>query len=128
MMVTLENLKPNSQVKGILPNDTGTILSVQWHGSDVVEVSYRPFALPKPFCSTKDVFCIRHSRVADGYRRISIGGHSIQVSKIEPRQDVELHFIPDDTKNQVEIRIWALNKLVHMTHLPLDAIQKMVHL
>ena len=105
MMVTLENLKPNSQVKGILPNDTGTILNVQWHGSDVVEVSYRPFALPKPFCSTKDVFCIRHSRVADGYRRISIGGHSIQVSKIEPRQDVELHFIPDDTKNQVEIRI-----------------------
>jgi superfamily II DNA or RNA helicase len=40
-MMTLENLKPNSQVKGILPNDTVTILSVQWHGSDVVEVSYR---------------------------------------------------------------------------------------
>lgn len=40
-MTTLENLKPNSQVKGILPNDTVTILSVQWHGSDVVEVSYR---------------------------------------------------------------------------------------
>ena len=87
----------------------------------------RPFVLPQPFSSTKDVFCIRHSRVADGYRKISIAGHSIQVPKIEPRQDVELHFIPDDTKNQVEIRIWALNKLVHTTHLPLESIQKMVH-
>ncbi len=40
-MPTLEDLKPNCQVKGLLPNDTVTILSVQWHGSDVVEVSYR---------------------------------------------------------------------------------------
>jgi len=40
-MATLEEIKPNCQVKGILPNDTVTILSVQWHGSDVVEVSYR---------------------------------------------------------------------------------------
>ncbi len=40
-MTTLETLKPNCQVKGILPNDTVTILSVQWHGSDVIEVSYR---------------------------------------------------------------------------------------
>jgi superfamily II DNA or RNA helicase len=40
-MATLEEIKPNCQVKGILPNDTVTILSVQWHGSNVVEVSYR---------------------------------------------------------------------------------------
>jgi hypothetical protein len=40
-MASLENLKPNCQVKGILKQDIVTILSVQWHGSDVVEVSYR---------------------------------------------------------------------------------------
>ncbi|MEI7988605.1 MAG: helicase-related protein [Chloroflexota bacterium] len=40
-MAKLEDLKPNSQVKGILLHDTVTILGVQWHGSDVVEVSYR---------------------------------------------------------------------------------------
>jgi len=40
-MTTLEEIKPNCQVKGILPNDTVTILSVQWHGSNVIEVSYR---------------------------------------------------------------------------------------
>lgn len=40
-MATLEDLKPNYQVKGLLPNDTVTILSVQWHGADIVEVFYR---------------------------------------------------------------------------------------
>ncbi len=40
-MTSLEDLKPNSQVKGLLPHDTVTLLSVQWIGSDVVEVSYR---------------------------------------------------------------------------------------
>lgn len=40
-MATLEDLKPNSQVKGILPSGPVTILSLQWHGSDVVEVTYR---------------------------------------------------------------------------------------
>ena len=40
-MATLEELKPNSQVKGILPSGPVTILSAQWHGADVVEVTYR---------------------------------------------------------------------------------------
>ena len=40
-MAILEDLKPNSQVKGILPTGPVTILSAQWHGSDVVEVTYR---------------------------------------------------------------------------------------
>jgi len=88
---------------------------------------FRPLTLPEPFSSTKDVFCIQHDRVADGYRRISFAGQSLQIPKIEPRQDVELHFVPDETRNQVEIRIWASHKLVHTTFLPFDAISKMVH-
>ena len=40
-MATLEELKPQCQVKGILSNDIVTILSVQWYGSNVIEVSYR---------------------------------------------------------------------------------------
>lgn len=40
-MAVLEDIKPNCQVKGILPNDTVTILNVQWHGADIVEVAYR---------------------------------------------------------------------------------------
>lgn len=88
---------------------------------------FRPFALPKPFTSAKDVFCIRQTRVADGYRKISIAGHTIQVPGIKPREDVNLHFIPDETRNQVEIRIWTVDKLVHTVYLPISSLEKMVH-
>jgi hypothetical protein len=88
---------------------------------------FRPFALPQPFTSAKDVFCIRHKRIADGYCKISIAGHSFQIPGIEPREDVDLHFVPDETKNQVEIRIWSSGKLVHTAYLPIASLEKLVH-
>lgn len=88
---------------------------------------FRPFALPRPFTSVKDVFCIRHTRVADGYRKISVGGHALQIPGIEPREDVTLHFVPDENKNQVEIRFWASGVLVHITNLPVASLAKTVH-
>ena len=88
---------------------------------------FRPFSLPKPYTSAKDVFCIRHHRVADGYRRITIEGHSIQISGIRPREEIDLHFIPDESKNFVEIRFWATGKLVHTENLPFNSLKKVVH-
>jgi len=88
---------------------------------------FRPFALPKPFTSPRDVFCLHHTRTADGYRKISIGGHSFQVPGIDPREDVDLHLVPEVSKNLVEIRIWASGQLVHTAHLPLATLQKTVH-
>ena len=40
-MTKLEDLKPNAAVRGILPNALVTIVSVQWYGSDVVEITYK---------------------------------------------------------------------------------------
>ena len=40
-MAKLEDLKRNSQVKGLNPSGIVTILNVQQHGSDVFEVTYR---------------------------------------------------------------------------------------
>jgi len=40
-MATLEELKPNAVVRGILPNTPITVVNVQWHGSDVVELTYK---------------------------------------------------------------------------------------
>ena len=88
---------------------------------------FRPFSLPRPFTSAKDVFCIRHHRVADGYRRITIVGQSIQIPGIQPREEIDLHFIPDVAKDLVEIRFWANGKLVHTANLPLNALEKVVH-
>jgi hypothetical protein len=88
---------------------------------------FRPFVLPKPFTSPKDVFCLHHTRTADGYRKISIAGQVLQIPGIEPREDVRLHLVPDETKNLVEIRIWAANQFVHTLFLPIATLPKTVH-
>lgn len=80
---------------------------------------FRPFALPKPYQSVKDVFCLRTTRIVDGYRRISLDRHSIEVPKVDVREDVDLHLVPDLAKNILEVRIWFQDKMVHSVNLPL---------
>ena len=85
---------------------------------------FRPFALPKPYKSTKDVFCLRTMRTVDGYRRISLDRHSIEVPKVDVREDVELHLIPDLENNLLEVRIWFQDKMVHAVNLPLTEFRR----
>lgn len=40
-MSRLEDLKPNASIKGILPNGLVTVVSVQWHGSEALELTYK---------------------------------------------------------------------------------------
>jgi superfamily II DNA or RNA helicase len=40
-MSKLEELKPNASVQGILPNSLVTVVSVQWFGSDALELTYK---------------------------------------------------------------------------------------
>lgn len=40
-MVRLEELTKGTQVNGILPNSLVTIVDAQWHGADVVELTYK---------------------------------------------------------------------------------------
>ncbi len=40
-MLKLEQLTKDTQVRGILPNSIITVVDVQWHGSDVVELTYK---------------------------------------------------------------------------------------
>jgi len=37
----LEGLKPRASVKGVLPNGLVTIVNVQWHGSEALELTYK---------------------------------------------------------------------------------------
>jgi len=85
---------------------------------------FRPFALPSPYKSVKDVFCLRQTRTLDGYRRISLDRHSIEVPKVEVREDVELHLVPDFSKNLLEVRIWFKDKMVHSVNLPLTEFRR----
>lgn len=85
---------------------------------------FRPFALPKPYKSAKDVFCLRATRTLDGYRRISLDRHSIEVPKVEVREDVDLRLVPDLAKNVLEVRIWFEGKMVHSVNLPLNEFRR----
>ena len=73
---------------------------------------FRPFVLPKPYSSLKDVFCLRDTRTVNGYRRISLFNKSIEVLKVPLREDVEIHLVPDLDRHTVECRLWWEKKMV----------------
>ena len=81
---------------------------------------FRPFTLPKPYTSTKDVFCLREKRVVNGYRRISLFNHEIAVPHVPLREEVEVHLIPNVERGALEVRIWWDNRLVHSVTYPLN--------
>ena len=67
---------------------------------------FRPFKVPYPFESTKDVFCIKEERTINAYRKISINGVELRVPGADPYQRIELRMIPDEKTNLTEIRFW----------------------
>lgn len=80
---------------------------------------FRPFALPKPYTSTKDIFCLREKGVVDGYRKISLFNHEIGVPNVPLREEVEIHLLPDIGRDVLEVRIWWENRMVHSVAYPL---------
>ena len=97
---------------------TGEIPAIRFEKAKTAGNSlFRPFSLPKPFTSLKDVFCLHDTRALNGYRKISLGGMEIEIPKVPIREDVDIHFVPLSSAS-VEIRIWYENKLVHSLTLP----------
>ncbi len=85
---------------------------------------FRPFALPKPYTSIKDVFCLREKRTVNGYRKISLSNHEIVVPNVPLREEVEVHLIPDTNRGALEIRIWWDNRMVQSVTYPLNQFPK----
>jgi len=80
---------------------------------------FRPFALPKPYASFKDVFCLSGTRIVNGYRKISFINQEIEVPHVPLRETVDLHVIPDMERRSLEVRIWWQKKMVRALHLPM---------
>ena len=80
---------------------------------------FRPFALPHPYTSTKDVFCLRDTRRVNGYRKISLSNHDIPVPNVPLREEVEVHLVPDVARGALEVRIWWENRMVNSVIYPL---------
>ena len=128
----LENLTTLEEVRGVLRDEvdrynnyqvhstTGEIPSLRFEYARKSGTSlFRPFSLPKPYTSPKDVFCLRDTRILDGYGLISLFNHKIDVPDVPDHEDVELHMIPDLPRQALEVRIWFQQKMVHSLTLPL---------
>lgn len=73
---------------------------------------FRRFAVPAPYQSTKDIFCLKLERVVDAYRAISVQNLKIRVPIAPPKQTIQVHLVPDTEKQVVEVRLWWQNKLI----------------
>jgi hypothetical protein len=73
---------------------------------------FRPFKVPVPFESTKDIFCIKEERTTNAYRKVSIDGIELRVAGADPHQTIELRMVPDPTTLLTEIRFWSKGKLM----------------
>jgi hypothetical protein len=133
----LENLATLEETRSVLREEvhrynydqvhstTGVIPAIRFaHAKKSGNNLFRPFALPKPYQSTKDVFCLRTTRTVDGYRRISLDRHSIEIPKVDVREDVDLHLVPDLTKNLMEVRVWFKDQMIHSVSLPLEEFRR----
>ncbi|MBA4375435.1 MAG: hypothetical protein C0401_04580 [Anaerolinea sp.] len=79
---------------------------------------FRPFSLPKPYTSTKDVFCLRSQRMVNGYRKISLFSELIEIPNVPLRDYVDIHMVPDLSRNALEVRIWYHQKMIRSVFLP----------
>lgn len=132
----LEKLATLEDVRSVLRNEidrynnhqvhstTGEIPNIRFENARKAGTSlFRPFTLPKPYTSLKDIFCLRDVRTVNGYRRISLFNQDFEVPNVPLREDVELHMIPNPGKQILEVRIWWNSKFVHLIQLPLANIR-----
>ena len=99
---------------------TGEIPSIRFDKAHQAHRAlFRPFVVPKPYTSIKDIFCLREIRTVNGYQRISLFNQEIHVPNVPLREDVDLHLIPDEVRNLLEVRIWWNQKLILTQDLPL---------
>jgi len=130
----LEKLSDLEEVRGVLKEEVERYNNHQVH-STTGEIPrfrfekarqagnslFRPFVLPKPYVSLKDVFCLSGTRIVNGYRKISFINQEIEVPHVPLRETVDLHIVPDLERRSLEVRIWWQKKLVRALHLPMPS-------
>jgi hypothetical protein len=135
----LENISAKEDVRAVLKDEVDRYNNHQVHSTtkEIPSIRFgkakrngnslfRPLSIPEPYTSPKDVFCLRETRVVNGYRRISLFNHTIKVPHVGLREEVEVHLVPDTVKKVMEIRIWWKGMMVHSVALPLEGFR--VHL
>lgn len=82
---------------------------------------FREFAVPPPFLSTKDIFCLRLERVVDAYRTVRIRDLSFKLKGVDPREPVQLRIIFRRDQGIAEIRFWHEKRYLGTQRAKLEA-------
>lgn len=67
---------------------------------------FRPFTIPKPYKSTKDIFALRQQRMTNGYRSVSLYGITLKVPNADCYMNVDIRLIPGIQKETIDLRFW----------------------
>jgi hypothetical protein len=72
---------------------------------------FRPWSIPKPFLSIRDIFALRTARFVDNYHCVIINNFRFKLTDVEPRQpvDIRIYIIDQDF---CELRFWYQGKLI----------------
>jgi hypothetical protein len=120
-----ENVQSIAQVRDILRYEVHRYNEIQVHSTTgeipIVRLEralregktlFRPFKLPFPYESTRDVFCLRDTRTTNAYRKISFNGTEFRVPGVDPFKKVDLKIVPDAENGLTEIRFWHDGRLM----------------
>jgi len=80
---------------------------------------FRPFSLPAPYTSTKDIFCLRETRTVNPYRRIEFHNHTVPMPRVPIGENVEIHIIPDLARGSLQTRFWWKQRFVQSLIFPI---------
>ena len=126
-LTTLDQLRPVLQQEVYRHNHkrvhstTGEIPHVRFQRAlSAGQSFFRPFALPAPYTSSKDIFCLREKRTVNAYRRIELYNTTIPMPKVPIGQEVEIHLVPNLERGSLQLRFWWDNHLVHSLVYPLS--------
>lgn len=126
-LTTLEQLRSVLQHEIYLHNHhrvhstTGEIPHVRFQRAlSAGQSFFRPFALPAPYTSPKDVFCLRETRTVNAYRRIELYNTTIPLPKVPIGQEVEIHLVPNLDRASLQLRFWWDNHMVHSLVYPIS--------
>lgn len=72
---------------------------------------FRPWVIPKPFLSLRDIFALRIQRFVDNYHSVTIKNLTIKLSGVEPRYPVDIRIYILDA-DFYELRFWYNAKLI----------------
>lgn len=73
---------------------------------------FRPFTIRPPFQTAEDIFCYRHKRMLDAYRRVSFNNLVFSLHGVPIGEYVELRISFNLKTRMATIRFWYKNKLV----------------